>query len=134
MQVIAFTTVHPTLIPLASISQEPTESKFAGASTAEGGSLIVDKGADHSDALSIAGLRRVIEELCRALSSSLEDERESAEASLQRANTILGFGPPHAISTGALGASVKIPIERIRGGLAPWRIRRVKIHIETNLA
>jgi AraC family transcriptional regulator len=133
MQVIAATAVHSTSIPPVSVFPGPTQSKFAVASTAPDGNLFAEKAADHSDTLSIARLRIVVEELCRALSSSLQDERESAEASLHRASTILGFTPPHNIPTGTTGGTVEILIGPIRGGLAPWRIRRVKIHIELNL-
>jgi AraC family transcriptional regulator len=83
--------------------------------------------------LSLAGLRCVVEELCRALSSSLQDERESAEECVQRARSILRLSPFPTIASGALGLPVKVPVEPVRGGLAPWRIRRVTVHIETNL-
>ena len=133
MQAIAVTTVHQSLIPCVSVFPGVAQSKFAVAGAEVDSNFFAEKGADPSDALSIANLRSAVEELCRALSSSLQDERESAEASLQRASTILRFSPPDAISTGSLGGKVGIPTEAIRGGLAPWRIRRVTIHIEMNL-
>src|SRR5476649_2780224 len=133
MQAIAVSTVHPTSIPPLSIFPEPSQSKFAGVSAASDGNRFAEKAEDDGDALSIAGLRSVVEELCRALSSSLLDERESAEASLQRASAILRFSPSHAVSRDAIEEPAKLPIEPIRGGLAPWRIRRVTVHIETNL-
>ena len=133
MQPIAVTTVHPTLIPPVSNIPGPAQYKFAGAGAALHGNPLAEKGADHSDTLSIAGLRSVVEELCKALSSSLQDEHESAEASLQRANTILRFSAPNAISSGPLDKTAELPIEPTRGGLAPWRIRRVANHIEMNL-
>jgi len=133
MHAIAVNTVHPTLIPAVSILPGPTQSQLAGAGAAPDGNLLAVKAEDHRDALSIAGLRSVVEELCRALSSSLQDERESAEASLQRASAILRFSPSHAVSRNAIEEPVKLSIEPIRGGLAPWRIRRVTVYIETNL-
>jgi AraC-like DNA-binding protein len=133
MQTIAVTTVHPTLTPPVSDFAEPAQYKVAGASAALQGNPLAEKGAVPSDTLSIAGLRSVVEELCKALSSSLQDEQESAEASLQRATTILRFSAPNAISSGPLDKTVEPPIEPIRGGLAPWRIRRVSNHIEMNL-
>jgi AraC family transcriptional regulator len=133
MQAIAVTSVHPTSIPPLSIFPEPAQSQFAGTSAASAGNRFAEKAENHGDALSIAGLRSVVEELCRALSSSLLDERESAEASLQRASAILRFSPSHAASKDAIEEPAKLPIEPIRGGLAPWRIRRVTVHIETNL-
>src|SRR5580704_13922598 len=51
--------------------------------------------------LSLAGLRCVVEELCRALSSSLQDERVSAEECVQRARTILRLGPSDPIGADA---------------------------------
>jgi AraC family transcriptional regulator len=133
MQPIAVTTVQPTLIPPLSNISGPAQYKFAGASAALHGNPLAEKGADNGDTLSIAGLRRVVEELCKALSSSLQDEHESAEASLQRANAILRFSAPNAISSGPPDKTAELPIEPIRGGLAPWRIRRVANHIEMNL-
>jgi AraC family transcriptional regulator len=133
MQVIAAIAAHSTSIPLVSSFPGPIQTKFTGASAAPDEDLFSEKGAEHSDTLSIASLRSVVEELCRALCSSLQDERESAEVSLQRANALLSFSPSEAISRGPLEETVKLPIEPIRGGLAPWRIRRVTVHIEMNL-
>jgi AraC family transcriptional regulator len=134
-QVSALSSVLPTSISSASMLSKLSEIRLG---TAAGipveGSQCAENEVDHGGALSLTGLRSVVEELCRALTSSLHDERASAEASLQRANTILGFSPPNAIHAGALGGrAVEIPIEPVRGGLAPWRIRRVTIHIEKNL-
>jgi AraC family transcriptional regulator len=133
MQAIAVTTVHPTLIPPVLIFPAPAQSKFAAASAAPDGNRFADRAEDQSDALSMADLRSVVEELCKALSSSLRDERGSAEASLQRANAILRVMPPDSTSSSPLQEPTTLPIEPIRGGLAPWRIRRVTVYIETNL-
>jgi AraC family transcriptional regulator len=133
MQTIAVTTVHPTLITPLSIFPAPAQSTFSGANAASDGIRFAEKAEDHGDALSMADLRSVVEELCRALSSSLQDERRSAEASLQRANAILRVLPPDSTSCGPLQEPTTPPIEPIRGGLAPWRVRRVTVHIETNL-
>jgi AraC family transcriptional regulator len=66
-------------------------------------------------------LRSVVAELFAALTSTLNDERDSAEDSLSRAAEIL-----QAVDL------VQKPHET-RGGLAPWQIRKVTAHIEANL-
>lgn len=132
MQAIAATTVQPTLMPPVSIFPV-ARSNFGGTNASPGGNLLSDKAEDHSDALTMAGLRSVVEELCRALSSSLQDKRGSAEVCLQRANAILRVIPLETSSNGRLDEPTTLPIDPIRGGLAPWRIRRVTVHIETNL-
>lgn len=73
--------------------------------------------------LSPRQLRSVIAELVTALSSALNDERDSAEECLSRIAAILQ--PLEKPETQAR--------ERMKGGLAPWQIRKVTSHIETNL-
>jgi AraC family transcriptional regulator len=73
--------------------------------------------------LSPRQLRSVIAELLTALSSTLNDERDFAEECLSRAAAILQ--PVEKPETQAK--------ERMKGGLAPWQIRKVTAHIETNL-
>jgi len=73
--------------------------------------------------LSPRQLRSVIAELVTALSSTLHDERDSAEECLSRAAAILRpLEKPEAHAR-----------ERMKGGLAPWQMRKVTSHIETNL-
>lgn len=73
--------------------------------------------------LSPRQLGSVVAELFRALSSTLNDERDSAEECLRRAAAILR--PLQKPETRAG--------ERMRGGLAPWQMRKVSSHIEANL-
>jgi AraC-like DNA-binding protein len=61
--------------------------------------------------------------LVTALSSTLNDERDSAEECLSRVAAILQ--PLQKPETQAR--------ERMKGGLAPWQIRKVTSHIEANL-
>jgi AraC-like DNA-binding protein len=61
--------------------------------------------------------------LVTALTSTLNDERESAEECLSRIAAIL-----HPLATPQIQTR-----ERISGGLAPWQIRKVTSHIEANL-
>jgi transcriptional regulator GlxA family with amidase domain len=65
----------------------------------------------------------VIAELARALSSTLNDERDAAEECLNRVAAILQ--PLQKPETQAR--------EQVKGGLAPWQIRKVTSHIEANL-
>ncbi len=69
-------------------------------------------------------LRSLVAELFTALRSTLNDERDSAEDSLGRAAAILrAVDAPQAPATQ----------EELKGGLAPWQIRKVTAHIEGNL-
>jgi AraC-like DNA-binding protein len=68
-------------------------------------------------------LRSVIAELVTALTSTLNDERESAEESLCRVAAILQ----------PLDTPQTQTRERMKGGLAPWQIRKVTSHIAANL-
>ena len=93
---------------------------------------IEEEPADEARA-SLERLQIAVAELFKAVSNALQDERESAEACIRRASAILRFGLPGEI------AGVVVPLtsaeapKPIRGGLAPWQIRRVTTHIETNL-
>ena len=77
-----------------------------------------------SDAeLSPRQLWSIIAELVTALSNTLNDERDSAEESLSRVAAILR--PLQKTDARAK--------KRVKGGLAPWQIRKVTSHIEANL-
>src|SRR5690606_39852263 len=73
--------------------------------------------------LAVLQLRSLVAELFTALSSALNDERDSAEDSLSRAAALL--------------QTVEAPLapanQALKGGLAPWQIRKVTAHIESNL-
>ena len=71
----------------------------------------------------VGKFRSVINELCTALRSTLDDERGTAEDSLRRATKILQeLGGKEATSTAP-----------VRGGLSPWQIRKVTSYVEANL-
>jgi transcriptional regulator GlxA family with amidase domain len=75
--------------------------------------------------VSLRQLRTVVAELSTALNETLRDERRNAAACLQRAQAML-----HGVE----GTSSE-PSEKTTGqGLAPWQVRRVLAHIETNLS
>jgi AraC-like DNA-binding protein len=73
--------------------------------------------------LSPRQLRSAIAELVTALSSTLNDERDSAEECLSRVAAILQPSQKQETQAG----------ERMKGRLAPWQIRKVTSHIEANL-
>jgi len=78
-------------------------------------------------------LRGALEHLLRSIMSAQIDEHESADEHLNRAAALLGIdlsvtrSVPMARATPLLGHAL------VRGGLAPWQILRVRIHIESKL-
>jgi AraC family transcriptional regulator len=131
--VLAVTSIQPTSFPSAPTIEGAPKVKRGSESAQVDRTLHDEHRENDSDALSLAGLRRVVEELFRALSNSLQDERESAGECIQRAGAILQVSPVHAALVDTVRATAKMQIAPIRGGLAPWRIRRVTSHIESNL-
>jgi AraC-like DNA-binding protein len=83
--------------------------------------------------VSLERLQIAVAELFRAVSNALQDERESAEACIRRASAILRFDLQGEMSSVVVPLTSPAPPKFIRGGLAPWQIRRVTTHIETNL-
>src|SRR5271156_2799527 len=76
------------------------------------------------------GLREAVNEMFHAISNLLNEELESAQASLQRAALALRLAPCSA----ELGVAIPRKSQQIiRGGLAPWQARVLKTHIETHL-
>lgn len=73
--------------------------------------------------LSVRKIRSVMAELCSAIRSALDDERSTAEESLRRAAEILQ----------EMGETAAAAPEQVRGGLAPWQIRKVTNHVEAHL-
>jgi AraC family transcriptional regulator len=84
---------------------------------------ICDAEAGPDAGLPLRQLRTVMTELCVAVRSALDDERGTAEDSLQRAAEILR----------GIGTAEVAPVEQTRGGLSPWQIRKVTSFIEANL-
>jgi AraC family transcriptional regulator len=68
-------------------------------------------------------LRSAMAEMCSAIRSALDNERGTAEDSLRRAAEILQ----------ELGETPTQNLEEVRGGLAPWQVRKVTSHIEAHL-
>lgn len=67
-------------------------------------------------------LQSVVGELLVALNSALNDERDSAQQSLSRAAGLL-----------QTTEESRRAVTTVKGGLAPWQVRKVASHVETNL-
>jgi AraC family transcriptional regulator len=67
-------------------------------------------------------LRSVISELLTALASTLNDERDSAKECLSRATVLL-----------QTDGEAREAARPTKGGLAPWQVRTLTSHVETNL-
>jgi AraC family transcriptional regulator len=72
-------------------------------------------------------------EVLEALGSELQGDRDSALESVRRAGTTLDAVAPAGDSEATDSALDAQPSTGARGGLAPWQIRRLAIHIEANL-
>jgi transcriptional regulator GlxA family with amidase domain len=85
---------------------------------------VCDAEAGGSEAgLSVRKIRSVMAELCSAIRSALDDERGTAEASLRRAAELLQ----------EMGEMATAAPQPVRGGLAPWQIRKVTSYVEAHL-
>ena len=82
---------------------------------------------------SLDRLRAAVAEIFTAVSSGLRDERESAKKCMLRAAAILRIDPWFANAVEEIDFPTGRRSKLVRGGLAPWQIRRVTMHIEANL-
>lgn len=88
------------------------------------------------EAESAAALRiqSIVAELVGAVRSMLSGDRDSAQASVDRVAEMIACGVGSGIAAAATGDSKSDVIpSSIRGGLAPWQVRRVTAHIESHL-
>ncbi len=82
------------------------------------------------EGFSFTQLKMAVTELFKAVSCALRDERDAAEQFVQQAASFLSVeallqdfaAPPTSAKAAA------------RGGLAPWQIRKVRMHLESNLS
>jgi AraC family transcriptional regulator len=95
--------------------------------------IAIKKEPADEERVSLERLQIAVAELCKAVSNALQDERESAEECIRRVSVILRLDPPGAISPIVAPLTNAAPPKPIRGGLAPWQVRRVTTHVETNL-
>lgn len=79
--------------------------------------------APASPAIEVQQLRSLVAELFTALTSTLNDERDSAEDSLSRA----------AIMLQSQQSAAPPAVDDLKGSLAPWQIRKLTAHIDANL-
>jgi AraC family transcriptional regulator len=90
------------------------------------------RGPVDTEGATLERLRAVVIELYRAVNSALEGEREAARQYVERADLFLRSELPAPIGEEfAMADSQRA--RPVRGGLAPWQVRRVKTHIEANL-
>jgi AraC family transcriptional regulator len=101
-----------------------TLSTFSGSSA--------DDNTISSERASFAALKMAVTELFKALSCALREERDAAEQFVARAAGLL--------DADALLRELELAHPRLdvvkaatRTGLAPWQIRKVKIHLESHL-
>jgi AraC family transcriptional regulator len=71
---------------------------------------------------SMRQLQSVVSELLTALTRTLNGERDCAKESLSRAAVLL-----------QTSTETRAPAGPTKGGLAPWQVRTVASHVETNL-
>lgn len=95
-------------------------------------SLPVDE-SSFFEGSSFAQLKLAVTELFKAVSCALRDERDAAEQFVQQAASFLNaeallqdFEAPRPPLDSAKAAT--------RSGLAPWQIRKVRMHLESNLS
>jgi AraC family transcriptional regulator len=83
-----------------------------------------------SEGASLEKLRIAVAELFNAVNNALLDERELAQECVHRARTVLG---PYLVDAPSMPPLSDDSPKPMRGGLAPWQVRRVTTHIETNI-
>jgi AraC family transcriptional regulator len=101
-------------------SFEISSSRASGSAHAPAIELMA---GDVESAVSLERLRSAIAEIFTALNEALRDERSKAAECLMRAQAML-----ETMEQPAAVASATAP-----RGLAPWQLRRVLIHIDSNL-
>jgi len=95
-------------------------------------SLPVDESSSFEGS-SFAQLKMAVTELFKAVSCALRDERDAAEQFVEQAASLLNaeallqdFAAPRPPPNSVKAAT--------RSGLAPWQIRKVRMHLESNLS
>jgi AraC family transcriptional regulator len=90
----------------------------------------VSKDLDEPPSTALVRLRLAVAELFHAVRNALQDEHESAQECLERACELLKLEPSPTHLPAAPRDRAVMPT---RGGLAPWQIREVTLHIEKHL-
>jgi len=86
----------------------------------------------HVDDSSLEQLNILLAEVFDAVNHAPQDSRELVEECIRRVRLILGISLS-APTAAAARRFANARAQRIRGGLAPWQIRRVTTYIEANL-
>jgi AraC-like DNA-binding protein len=82
---------------------------------------------------SFSQLTMAVAELFKAVSCALREEREDAEQSIERVAMLLRLDEPDVSETVASPTPDPSTAGPVRSGLAPWQMRKAKMHIELNL-
>ena len=82
---------------------------------------------------SFSQLKMAVAELFKAVSCALRDEREDAEHSIERVAALLKLDEPAPAENSAVPTPDTSTVGPVRSGLAPWQMRKAKMHIELNL-
>lgn len=83
-----------------------------------------------ADNVSWRQLHHTLKTMFYAISAVLQDECESTEVRVKRADSMLKSCSVELESDESMASPLQ---QSIRGGLAPWQIRRVKSYVESNL-
>lgn len=114
------------LTSLGQSSNGGAESGWDGESQSRSGFIDLERA-------SLERLRTVVAELFKAVNNALQGERVSAKICIKRAGAVLQAEPALVSFGSERGFSNAERPKSMRGGLAPWQIRRVTTHIEANL-
>jgi AraC family transcriptional regulator len=82
---------------------------------------------------SFAQLKMAVTELFKAVSCALRDDRDAAEQFVEQAASLLNAEAPQQ-EFAELRPQLDSTKAATRSGLAPWQIRKVRMHLESNLS
>ena len=84
------------------------------------------------EAISLLELRNVVVQLIHAVRGALREDDDEIRISLARASELLRLAPDVGTDSEALMRG-SIPSASIRGGLAPWQVRKIATFVESHL-
>jgi AraC family transcriptional regulator len=82
---------------------------------------------------SFEDFRAAVADLLSALSGAFQERPEEAYGYITRAVSLLKLESPAVASSSQLFDTYSAPQRTLRGGLAPWQMRRVSSYIETHM-
>ena len=118
--------IEPTEIRILSL----TPKAYATSSRIRSG----EDGSSEVERESVVRMQTIVGELLAAIRGLLQGDREAAEVSVDRVAEMVNRGGGTRTMTRLVGCiPSEPPALKIRGGLAPWQLRRVIAHIESHL-